>query len=323
MSGYDLKYKLVTQVENYTTALLYVDWDGDTPRAMYPVNYRHYEFVQLDDGDWAVRFVDSMGEEYALPLEDVVVLRKFYNSLDIAGEGNGPAHDVLDMVRDAEDGTREALRVSNKLRGVLKQRGGGYDRDDMQKQAKRFADDMKKAAEEGGVVGMDSAEDYLPLNPTAYSLNAAQMKDIRDGLYRYWRTSESILKSDYTESQWQAWYESVIELRLIQMGQALTNVCFTQTERDHGNRIIFYSSPLLHASVATKINIVNASCQIGMLTTNELRELFGYPPVEDGEVRQISLNYTKDKNQDAYQGVAGGEDDNGQAEGSGSAAEDG
>ncbi|MCL2695434.1 MAG: phage portal protein [Clostridiales bacterium] len=313
MSAYDLKYKLVTQVENYTTAMLYVAWDGDMPTAMYPINYRQYEFIQLDEGDWAVRFVDAMGDEYALPLEDVVVLRKFYNTLDIAGEGNGPVYGVLDLIKVGEEGMSSALRVANKIRGLLKQKNARLDDEDVQSQARKFEENMKKAAEEGGVVGVDLADEYVPITTRAYSLDSAQMKDIRDGLYRYWRTSENIIKSDYTESQWQAWYESVIEPRLTQMGQALTNVCFSQTERDHGNRILFYSSPLLHASVQTKINIVRASREIGLLTTNELRELFGYAPVEDGDVRQISLNYTKDSNQDAYQlGDTGEEDTNDQ-----------
>jgi len=300
MSGYDLKYKLVTQLQNSTTAMLYVSWDGDAPEAMYPVNYRQFEFVRLEDGDWAVRFVDSQGEEYALPLEDVVILRKFYNTLDVAGEGNGPVYDVLDMIRTAEAGTKDALNVSNKVRGILKQRGQ-HDHEAVQAEADRFAADMKAAAQNGGVVGLDIAAEYVPFSATPYNLTANQVKEIRDGLYRYWRTSEHILKSDYTESQWQPWYESVLEPILIQMGQAFTNVCFSQTERDHGNRIIFYSSPMLHASVQTKINIVSASREIGLLTTNELRELFGYPPVEDGDVRQISLNYTTDENQTAYQ----------------------
>jgi len=313
MTGYDLKYKLITQVEAYTTALLYVDWDGNAPRAMYPINFRSYEFLQLEEGDWAVRFIDSTGTEYGLPLEDVVVLRKFYNERDVGGDGNGPVYGVLDMIRTAEQGMSDALHVSNKIRGILKEKGK-YEQEDLRKSADAFAADLKRAAEGGGVVGMDLSSEYIPLNAAAYSLNAFQMRDIREGLYRYWRTSESILKSDYTESQWQAWYESVIEPRLIQMGQAFTNACFTRTERDHGNRIIFYSSPLLHASTQTKINIVGASREIGLFTTNELREMFGYPPVEGGDARQISLNYVKGENQDAYQEVEEEEPENGTSE---------
>jgi phage portal protein BeeE len=120
--------------------------------------------------------------------------------------------------------------------------------------------------------------------------------------------------SDYTEAQWQAFYESVVEPRLIQMGQAFTNVCFTQRERDSGNRIIFNSSVLLNTAMQTKVNILNAAKEIGLFTKNELREMFGYAPVEGGDEAQVSLNYVKATDQSLYQTGEKGDEDNGQNE---------
>jgi len=121
--------------------------------------------------------------------------------------------------------------------------------------------------------------------------------------------------SDYTEAQGQAFYESVIEPILLQFGQALTNACFTQGERDSGNRIIFNSATVMSASMPTRINLLNATKETGELTPNERRELIGYPPVEDGDERLVSLNYVKAKDQSKYQtGTEEQEDDNGQSE---------
>ena len=49
------------------------------------------------------------------------------------------------------------------------------------------------------------------------------------------------------------------------------------------------------------MNILNYTRETGDLTTNERRELMGYPPVEGGDKRQISLNYVSNKNQENYQ----------------------
>ena len=49
------------------------------------------------------------------------------------------------------------------------------------------------------------------------------------------------------------------------------------------------------------MNILNYTKETGDLTTNERRELMGYPPVEGGDERQISLNYVSNKNQSNYQ----------------------
>ena len=88
---------------------------------------------------------------------------------------------------------------------------------------------------------------------------------------------------------------------MIQMGQAFTAVCFTQTERDYGNRIIFSTSVLLNTSIQTKVNLIQSTKEIGLFSPNEMRELFGYAPVEGGDEHVFSLNYIKESNMSKYQ----------------------
>lgn len=301
MTGFDLKYKLITHLEAYTTALCYVQWEGTTPKSMIPISYSNFEIMPIDGGGYAVQFTDYNGMQYAVNIEDVIVLRKFFNTRDVAGDGNEPVYNTLDMLKAADEGLEQAVTVANKVRGLLKQKKAMLSAEDVQKSTDDFMTRFNYAAEHGGIVGIDSMEEYSPLSVIPWSANAAQMKDIRDGVLRYWRISNAILMSDYTESQGQAFYESVIEPKLIQFGQALTNACFTQRERDAGNRIIFNSASVMSASMPTRINLLNATRETGELTMNERRELMGYPPVEGGDERQVSLNYVKAKDQSLYQ----------------------
>jgi HK97 family phage portal protein len=301
MTGYDLKYKLITHVEANTTALCYVKWNGTMPEAMIPIPNSSFEILPIDGGGYAVRFSDDNGAQITLNIEDVVVLRKFFNSRDVGGDGNDPIYNTLDMMKASDEGLLEALSVSNKVRGLLKQKKAMLSSADVADSTNKFTERFQAAAEKGGIVGIDSMEEYTPLNVTPWAANALQMKEIRDNILRYWRISNAVLMSDYTESQWMAFYESVIEPRLIQMGQAFTNVCFTQRERDAGNRIIFNSSILLNTAMQTKVNILSASKEIGLFTKNEMREMFGYSPVEGGDEAQVSLNYVKATDQSKYQ----------------------
>ena len=301
MSGYDLKYKLITQLEDKTTALCYIKWQGAIPAGILPINYNHFEFYRIEGGGYAVQFSDYDGAEYTLPLEDVVVLRKFYNNFDVSGEGNGPIYNTLDMVKAADDGLNEALNVSNKVRGIIKQKKSMLSPADVQANTEEFIRRFEQAAKNGGIVGIDSMEDFVPLNITPWSAGADQMKDIRLNILRYWRISEAILQSDYNESQWQAFYEGVIEPILIAMGQAFTNACFTRKEQMAGNRIIFNSSVLINMSMQTKTQLLNSTREIGLFTRNEQREMFGYPPIVGGDDALISLNYIKGSDQSAYQ----------------------
>jgi HK97 family phage portal protein len=311
MTGYDLKYKLITHVEANTTALCYVKWNGTNPEMLIPISYNQFEILPIDGGGYAVQFSDYDGYSHTLNIEDVIVLRKFFNSCDVGGDGNDPISNTLDMLKAADEGLLQAVSVANKVRGLLKQKKAMLSPGDVQDSTNTFVQRFNYAAEHGGIVGLDSMEEYTPLAVTPWSANAAQMKDIRDGILRYWRISNAVLMSDYTEQQGQAFYESVIEPLLIQLGQALTNACFTQRERDAGNRIIFNSSTVLNASLQTRINLLGATKETGELTTNERRELIGYPPIEGGDESQISLNYVKAKDQSKYQT---GEEEDGQDE---------
>jgi hypothetical protein len=205
------------------------------------------------------------------------------------------------MWKASNDGLLSALSVANKIRGLYKQKKAMLAPGDVKNSTDDFVKRFTDAATNGGIVGVDSMEDYQPIAVTPWAANAAQMKEIRENILRYWRMSDSILRSDYTESQWQAFYESIIEPRLIQMSQAFTNVCFTQRERDQGNRIIFVASVLLNTAMQTKVNILSASKEIGLFTKNEMREMFGYSPVEGGDEAQVSLNYVKATDQSKYQ----------------------
>lgn len=301
MTGYDMKYKLIAQLQDKTTAMCYVKWNGMMPEMMIPIPFNNFEICEVTGGGYAVQFLDYWGVQRALMVEDVVILRKFYNRREVSGDGNEPLLSGLEMLQASNDGLISALTVSNKVRGLIKQKKAMLASADVQKSQDEFAARFQDAAENGGIVGIDAMEEYTPLNVSAWSANAAQMKEVRESILRYWRISESILRSDYTEAQWQSFYESIIEPLLIQMGQAFTNVCFTQTERDHGNRIIFNTSVLMNTAMTTKVSIITASREIGLFTRNELREMFGYSPIEGGDEIEVSLNYVKATDQSKYQ----------------------
>lgn len=301
MTGYDMKYKLIAQLQDKTTAMCYVKWNGMMPEMMIPIPFNNFEICEVTGGGYAVQFLDYWGVQRALIVEDVVILRKFYNRREVSGDGNEPLLSGLEMLQASNEGLISALTVSNKVRGLIKQKKAMLASADVQKSQDEFAARFQDAAENGGIVGIDAMEEYTPLNVSAWSANAAQMKEVRESILRYWRISESILRSDYTEAQWQSFYESIIEPLLIQMGQAFTNVCFTQTERDHGNRIIFNTSVLMNTAMTTKVSIITASREIGLFTRNELREMFGYSPIEGGDEIEVSLNYVKATDQSKYQ----------------------
>lgn len=315
MSGFDFKYRIISTLEDKTSAAVYVKWKEGSrpviPEMMIPIDFAKYEIYPISGGGYAIEFLDFEGIKRLLNIEDVVFLRKFYNRNEISGDGNEPIYNTLDMIKASDEGFIESLTVSNKVRGLYKHKKAMLDPTDVQNSQSEFAKRFEEAAKSGGIVGIDSMEEYTPLNVTPYSANAPQMKAVRDNLFTYWRCNENIVKSQYTEQEGHAFAESVIEPNWQRLSEGFTNVCFTQSERDAGNRIIFTGGVLMGTSYATRLSIIKETKEIGLLSTNEQRELLGYDPVEDGDKRLVSLNFVNADKQDEYQTGKGEEDDEG------------
>lgn len=311
MSAYEFKYWFFAQLETKGTAVAYIKWTTDGsrvyPEMIFPVSYSSLDVRELIGGGYAIEFYDYEGEHRFLPLEDCIIVRKYYNNDLAKGDSNSPIYAVLDMEHASDEGFVESLNTANKIRGIHKNKVAMLDNDDIAKQREQFEQKFKEAAENGGIISLDSLEEFIPITLTNYAANASQMKETTNRIYTYMRTPEEIVQSRYNEHVGQAWYESVIEPLWDALSQALTNACFTQTEKNFGNRLTISGGVMMGTSLQTRINVISQSKEIGILTVNEQRELLGYPPVEGGDVRQVSLNYINADEQSEYQ--SGGKND--------------
>lgn len=308
MSGTEFKYRMIANLETKTTAIAYIRWDGTKPAAIYPVDYANYEFKRIKgEAGLAIEFTTYEGETMALPLECCVVMRKFYNERLASGDGNEPIYKVLDMSKASDEGFIESLQVSNKIKGIVKQKRAMLDPADVKKGQETFVDRLMEASKKGGIVAVDSMEDFTPITVDAKSANAAQMQYINNRIYTYLRTPEDIVQNKYSEQVGMAWQQGKIEPIWNIFAEAVTAVYYTKHEIECGNRMIMTGMMTMGMSVNSIVQILNATKETGELTTNERRELLGRPPVEDGDVRQISLNFVTADNQNNYQ--KGGKDD--------------
>lgn len=301
MSGTEFKYRMIAQLETYTTAIAYIRWEEAEPEMVIPIDYTSFEFLKIGNGAYAIKVEDHEGNENYLMMEDCVVMRKFYNKRLAAGDGNGPIYKVFDMSQASDEGFIESLAVSNKVRGIHKHKQAMLREEDVRKSQADFNERFDKAAREGGIVSIDSMEEYVPIQINPYNASASQMDRIAKRIHLYLRTPEEIVLSKYTESQGLAWYESVIEPIWDMFGEALTNAFFTRKERGFGNRIMFSRGVMMGTSYQTRNNIIAVTKELGLLTINEFRELLGYEPIEGGDIRQVSLNYIDADKQSEYQ----------------------
>lgn len=301
MTAFEFKYRMIAALETKTTAVAYIKWEGIKPVGIYPVDYSSFEFREIVGGGIAIEFTDFEGEQTALALENCVVIRKFYCDRLASGDGNEPVYKILNMSKASDEGFINALTVANKIRGMVKQKKTMLDPTDIKESQTEFARRFEDAAKNGGIFSVDSMEEFKELNINPWAANATQMKEINNRIYTYLRTSEKIVQNTYAEQEGMAWYEGKIEPIWEMMAEAFTYAYFSRYDIQNGKRLLVSGGILMGTSIETRVRVLESTKETGELTTNERRELLGFQPVEDGDERQISLNYIKSKDQENYQ----------------------
>lgn len=283
MNGKDFLAKLRTRLEIQNTAFIFIARD-DRAKVVgfYPVPYQSFEALEYKNGLF-IKFHMKNHDDMTFPWEDLAVVRKDYNSSDIAGDDNGALLPLLELLNTTNQGISNAVKATANLRGILKSTKAMLSEEDVKKQKDAFVREYLNLENEGGIASLDSTQEFTPISMSPTITSYAQMKEFRENVERYFGISNAIITSDYTESQMEAFYESRIEPFLIALSNELTRKVFTKRELGFNNYIMYESNRMQYASNATKLSMVQMVDR-GALTPNEWRFLFNLAPVEGGDV---------------------------------------
>lgn len=260
----------------------------------YPLNPYQVDFLQDPTGTLYVKLFFSSGESFTVPYSDIIHIRKRYSVNEIMGGGqNGqPDNEALLKVLRINDtllqGVEKGIKTSMSIRGVLKI-ATMLDDDSQRKERERFEKLM--ASGDSGILPVDLKGDFTPINIDPKMIDKDTLEFLKSSVREWFGMPLAILSRDYTDDQYQAFYESTLETILISLTQGFTKTTFTTRELDVGNEIIFYQRNMMYLSTAAKLNLIKTAGEQGLLNDNQKLALLGYPPLPDGNRITQSLNY--------------------------------
>lgn len=302
MSTSDFLYKVASQLLYYGNAFVYIQKDNkQNINGFYPIDFTSCELKEYDNNLY-LKFNFNNAKNIVIPYTDIIHIRRNYSTHDLLGQdAYKPLLETLTNLSKSRQSISNKVENGGKISGILKL-SGMVSQSEWKTKAELFADWFKSStSKSGGVATIDSTADFIPVSTKAESAEEAQLKYLQSEVYSYFGINEAIVNGSYNETEWQAFYESIIEGIKIQLSQEFTAKVFTEKEKAYGNIIDFNSNRLTYASTTNKVNMVKELGALGLLTTNEARELFDLPPVEDGDKRLVSLNYINADKADEYQ----------------------
>ena len=302
MTASEFLEKFIAQYFTYNNAFIYVQWDEFTGgiKALYPLDFPLLEILEDKTYNLYARFTFGAGERITIPYENLIHIRRHFNRDELFGDDNSKIMiEDLSTLKAAKASIVNAVKNFTALRGYI------------QWQAKARPEDIKNAHDEfvdmyatnnpSGIASLDNRAEFHQLTSNVTTFNSQQMSYVRDNIYKHFGLNENIIMGKYTEDEYIAFYESVLEPVSIKLAQEMTDKIFTRRERGRGNEIILESNRLNFMSVASKIKVCETLIPTGGMTINEIRAIFGYAGIEGGDERLISLNFVKAKDQSLYQ----------------------
>lgn len=292
MTGAQFLYKAATIYETQNTCFIVPVLDQwDRIVGFYPALPSMTE-LREQDGEPFLVYTFGNGEKAAIELDRVGIISKFLYQGDLMGEDNSAMESTLKLLDMQNQGIKEGIKNSASFRFMATASNFA--------KASDLAKDRKKWVEEN--LGSDSGG--LALFPNTYTnvqqiqsvakiVDPEQMKLIQARVYTYFGTNEDVLHNKAVGDAWSAYYEGKIEPFAIQLSQAMTVMTYTHNERTRKNAIVWSANRLQYMTNADKLQVSSQMFDRGILSTNDVMDIWSLPHVEGGDKRYIRKEYTE------------------------------
>jgi len=290
---YQFMYRLSTILDMHNTAFIVpvVDKYGDTV-GMFPVLPTKCEILQTKDGTPVLKYEFSDRQTGACYLSECGIMTKFQYKSDFFGEKNTALNPTMDLIDMQGQGIKEAIKNGATYRFMA--RTNNFTKtEDLKKERQRFSEEnfSKEAGAGGLLLFPNTYSDIQQIKTSPYTINPEERKMIQDNVYNLYAVNEDIIQSKAVGDKWNAFYESVVETFAIQFSEVTTTMFFSEREQSFGSKIVATSNRLQYMSNSDKLKVSAQMADRGLMTINEIRDIWNLPPVEDGDVRTVRGEY--------------------------------
>lgn len=277
---------------NCNTLFFVPVWDkyGEISGIYAPVPER-CEIVQYNKIPY-LRYEFTFGQRCAIELEYCGVMTRMQYKNDFFGETNHALFPTMELIHMQNQGIEEGVKSAATYR-FMAQLNNFAKPEDLAKERKRFtAENFSKDAEAGGLLLFPNTYGNVrQIESKPFTVDADTMKIIAKNVYQYFGVNEDILENHFSSETWAAFYEGAIEPWSIQCSSVLTKMLFTFREQSQGNYVMLTANRLQYMSNADKLNVSAQLLDRGIMSINDVRQIWNLPPVDGGDQRIIRGEY--------------------------------
>lgn len=251
------------------------------PSGIYTPLASRCEIVQYNKVPY-LRYEFSNGVKAAVELEFCAIMPRMQYKDDFFGESNNALVPTVDLIHMTNQGIEEGVKSAATYRfyGTI---SNFTKAEDLTKERQRFTEEnFSREAKGGGLLLFPNTyKDIKQIEVKPWVVDADQMKIIKDNVYQYFGVNEKILTNSFDSEIWSAFYEGAVEPWAIQFSEVMTKMLFTLREQSAGNMVIATANRLQYMSNGDKLRVSAQMADRGLMTRNEIREIWNLPPLPE------------------------------------------
>lgn len=283
-------YRTSTILDMHNTAFLVPVYDEfGEPSGIYSPLPHRCKLVQYN-GIPYLRYEFTHGQTAAIELAYCGILTKYQYKSDFFGESNHALFPTMDLIHIQNQGIEEGVKSAATYR-FMATLNNFSKAEDLKKERLRFTEENFKEDGGGLLLFPNTYANVKQIEAKPFTIEAEQMKIIRENVFEYFGVNEDILQNKAFGDAWTAFYEGAIEPFAIQFSEVMTRMLFTLREQSQGNYVQATANRLQYLSNKEKLDVSSQMLDRGIMSINDVREIWNLPPVDGGDVRIIRGEY--------------------------------
>lgn len=286
-------YRTASILEVNTTCVICPVLDENMEVTGYfPLLPAKCEVVESGGRLW-LRYKFHSGQIGASPMQDCAILTKFQYRSDFFGDGNRALDDTMQLIHLQDQGIEEAIKNSSTYRFMAQVDNFAF-AEDLAEERKRFNREnltTEAQSENGLLLFPNTYKNIQQINSKPYTVDADQRNLIQTNVMNYFGVSQEAMQNKLVGDSWSAFYEGSIEPFAIQFSEAMTKAMFTLREQSQGSYVMATANRLQYMSNSDKLQVSAQMADRGIMTRNEIREIWNLPPIDGGDIPTIRGEY--------------------------------
>ena len=245
-----------------------------------------------------LRYTFGTGERASIEFSKVGMLTNFQYKNDFKGEDNEALRPTLELINTQNQGIIEGVKNGASIRFMAKI-NNFMKKADLIEQQKEFSETNLSSSNDTGVMLFGNQySEVKQIDSKPFIVSDQQMKLIQENVCNYFGCNLEILQNKAIGDSWSAYYEGKIEPFAIQLSLALSNMTYSRRELAQGNQIILTANRLQYMTNKDKLDVSSQMFDRGLLSRNDIREIWNMPLCKDGDKYYIRREYVDISNLD-------------------------